>query len=551
MKRASAVAIAVVAGWYLFAFALIHPLANAPVADSWIYAEAVRWFRHSGEIRFAGFTAAMPVAQVIYGAAWAALFGLGPASLDLSIALLGAAAALLMYALARRCGAREWQSLAAAGLLMCNPCYLFLSFSFMTEIPFLAALLGCHLAFANADRDNRTSWLWFSAIVAVVAFAVRPFAGAAIVGAIGAILLYDAVRPERERADLRSMAAMLAPFVLALGACAAIWVWLTVLKPLPWDLAHHEHNFAYFFAVSPAEYVRAGLIGPLLYLGIVLSPLALVRLEARDVDRVLAFGAGIFIASVVVIKAGNPLPSTPEMSCFGGWSNALLLHGMPTRFMWHDGWRWVMTTLGSVGAAGLIVAAIEVIPTLNRAAAAVLITAAVYWAASFPLWLFADRYYLVLVPAGALILALAPLPQKRLAKVGALAMTAAMGLLSLGGTFAYQRGLASVIEARNLLEREGVPRRAIDAGYDLNGEELYRFSGEDTMRAEAGIPMVTSARLDEYTVAVRPFAGTRVVGRLTWPGPFGLGRRELYVLQRVRTKPRIRHAGTRPTRKGG
>ena len=550
MKRASAVAIAVVAGWYLFAFALIHPLANAPVGDSWIYAEAVKWFRHSGEVHFAGFTAAMPVAQVIYGAAWASWFGLAPASLDISIAFLGAAAALLMYALARRCGAREWQSLAAAGLLICNPCYLLLSFSFMTEIPFLAALLGCHLAFAGAQGNNRISWLWLSAILGVIAFAVRPFAGAALIGAIGAILLYDAFRPERERAGLGAMAAMLAPFVLALGACAAIWVWLTVLRPLPWDLAGHEHNFVYFFDVSLTEYVRAGLIGPLLYLGIVLSPLALIRLESRDLDRVLALGAGIFIASVVVIKAGNGLPSTPEMSCFGGWSNALVLRGLPTRFVWHDGWRWVMTALGSVGAAGLIVAAIEVMPTLNRAAAAVLITAAVYWAAIFPLWLFADRYYLVLLPAGALILALAPLPQKRLAKVAAFAMTAAMGLLSLGGTFAYQRGLAAVVEARNLLEREGVPRRAIDAGYELNGEELYRFTGQDTMSGEAGIPMVTSASLDEYTVAVRPFAGTRIVGRLAWPGPFGLGQRELYVLQRVRSTPRIRHAATRATRKG-
>jgi hypothetical protein len=550
MKRAGAVAIAMVAGWYVLAFALIHPLANAPVGDSWIYAEAVRWFRHTGEIHFAGFTAAMPAAQVIYGAAWASLAGFSPASLDMSIALLAAAAAMLMYALARRCGAREWQAMAAAGLLMCNPCYLLCSFSFMTEIPFIAALLGCHLAFAGGEGENRAPWLWISAILAVIAFAVRPFAGAAIVGTLGAVLLFDALRPERERAAVREMASMLAPFVFALLACGAIWLWLTVLRPLPWDLANHEHNFSYFFAVSAADYVRYGFLAPLLYLGIVLSPLALVRLESRDARRVMALGGGIFIVSAIAIKTGASVPSLPEMSCFGGWSNALLLRGLPTRFIWHGGWHWVMTALGSLGAAGLIVAAIEVVPRLNRSAAAVLITAAVYWAAIFPLWLFADRYFLVLVPAGALILALAPLPQKRAAQVAAFAMTAAMGLLSLGGTFAYQRGLAAVIEARNVLEHAGVPRRAIDAGYELNGEELYRFTGQDTMSTEAGIPMVTSATVDEYTIAVRPFPGTRIIGRTAWPGPFGLGHRDLYVLQRVRSKPRIHDAATHPMRKG-
>ena len=62
-----------------------------------------------------------------------------------------------LYALAMRCGARSWQALAAAGLLICNPCYLFLSFSFMSEIAFLAALLGSHLAFANAEGERQDS----------------------------------------------------------------------------------------------------------------------------------------------------------------------------------------------------------------------------------------------------------------------------------------------------------------------------------------------------------------------------------------------------------
>lgn len=171
-----------VAGWYALVLAVLHPLANAPVADSWIYSESARFFYATSEIRFPGYTETMPVAQVVYGAGWGSLFGFSAISLDLANVCLGFIGALLMYSLAMRCGARWWLALAAAAMLVCNPCYLFLSFSFMSEISFLAALLGSHLAFANAEDKRRIPYLWLSASLAIVAFAVRPFGGAAILG---------------------------------------------------------------------------------------------------------------------------------------------------------------------------------------------------------------------------------------------------------------------------------------------------------------------------------------------------------------------------------
>ncbi len=78
-----------------------------------------------------------------------------------------------------------------------------------------------------------------------------------------------------------------------------------------------------------------------------------------------------------------------------------------------------------------------------------------------------------------------------------------MGLMSLGGTYAYQRGMGVILATRNELEREGVPRTAIDAGYALNGEDLYRYPkhGIEKMKLEAGIPMITSQKICDYTIA--------------------------------------------------
>lgn len=552
MKRGTLVAAAIALGWYALSFAVLHPLADGPVADSWLYGEAARCLCETHRIRFAGFTEAMPVAQAVYGAVWSCLFGANPASLDIASALLGMLTVILMYALARRCGATQWRATAAACLLMCNPCFLFLSFSFMTEIPFLAAMVAAGLAFANAEGATQRRWLWISAALCIAAFLVRPFAGAAIVGAIGAILVFDAIAPDSEQARPGELAIKILPFIIALGACAAIWMWLTVIRTPPWDLARKEKTLSWMLSVPTSEYIRAGILGPLLYLGIVLSPLALLQLGTRNWHRILPLAVILFALTVILSDAAKGrLPTIPELSCFGGWDNALILRGLPNRFAWHSRARWLITALGSIGASGLVFAAIEVFPKLNRAAAAVLIAASIYWAATLPLWMFNDRYYLVLVPAGALILAMAPMPEIIAARAAAFAMTFAMGLLSLGGTYAYQRGLAVVISARDQLEQQGVKRSAIDAGYELNGEELYRFpkgDGAETMKMEAGIPMITSGQLEEYTIASRPFTGTKVVRRLQWPGAFGLGHRYIYVVRRVHHAVRRPHHALREAR---
>ena len=536
MRRAGWAAAAVVVGWYVFALAILHPLTDAPVVDSWLYGSAVRRFLRTGEMRFAGYSQAMPIAQVYYGVAWAHAFGGNSASLEVSVVVLAVICGLMFHALAIKCGAPRWQALAATGLLICNPCFTFLSFSFMTEVPFLTAMVAAHLAFAEAEGRREQLWLWLSAAMAVVGFMVRPFAAMAIAGCVGAMIFYDpGLRgPDRwERA--RSINKMI-PFAAALAVCAAVWVWLTVLSPKPWQVQLNENHFRYIFMVPIANYLRAGVLGPALYLGTVLSPLALLQLAAPRWRRVVMGGAGIFAAALILISMDNRLPVTPEYSCFGGWHNVLILRGQVNRFSWDgDGaGQYAFLLLASVGAAGLIAAFADIFRTLERGAAAIVIAAIVYWAAIIPLWFYNDRYFLVLVPAGAIVLALAPLPRSRAVVAAGFAMTLAMGLMSLGGTYAYQRGMAVIVATRNELEHQGVPRSSIDAGYALNGEDLYRYPkhGIETRELEAGIPMITSEKTVEYTIASEVIAGTQLVRRLKWPGPFGLGHRYFYLLKK-------------------
>jgi hypothetical protein len=536
LKRAGWFACGAVALWYFFAWTLLRPLADAPVADSWLYGEAVRRFLQTGEVRFAGYTQAMPIAQVYYGVAWARLFGGGSASLEIADVILAALGAMLFYALARRCGAPPIASLIATGCLVGNPCYMFLSFSFMTEVPFLMLLIGTNVAFAYAEGRFEAPWMWLAAIVAVVCFLVRPFAAMTIIGCVTAILLFSSGFLEEHPFDLMRLVRGLFPFAVASAACSGVWLWQTVVNPRPWDLERTLGHFGFFFQVPISTYLRAGMLGPLIYLGSVLSPIALLQFMGERWRQTVAWAGAILGAMLFLNWIDRNMPVSPEYSCFGGWDNVMILRGLPNRFYWGDSWQYFWLALGSFGAAGLIVAARGIVPKLGRAASAVMIAGLVYWLSTIPLWFFNDRYYVVLVPAGCLLLALSPWPRLKLAPVAAAVMTAALAMISLGGTYAYQRGLSAVIGMRDALEREGVPRSAIDAGYSLNGNDLYRYPkhGIDSMKLESGIPMITSPRVVEYTLASAPIAGTEIVSRFKWPGPFGLGSRQLYVLKRAR-----------------
>jgi Dolichyl-phosphate-mannose-protein mannosyltransferase len=515
------------AAYFAAVLLIARPLVNGTVADSWIYLLAIKRF-NAAVLSLPGFTAAMPVAQIIYGALWSRLFGLNYVSLDYSVALLGVAGAMLFYLLARRCNAGPRAAALATALLIVNPCYLFLSFSFMTDVPFLTLLIAVHLTFAAAQESRGVVRLWICAALLVLAFMVRPFALAAAGGCAGAVLL-PRPRGKRIAADVDR----LLPFLAAAAASVAIWLWLTALMPVPWMLGFRENRLTYLYLVPVRVYFIDALVAPSLYMGLVLSPLALPHLLTVRWRQGLAAAGVLALVILPLLLADRGANSIPELSCCGGWDNVLVLRG-PMRFIWTNlPLRLGVLTVSILGLAGMVLAAVE-IKAPSPAFVAVILSAAIYWGGLAPLWLFNDRYYLVMLPAGCLLLALAPRPRTTAGGALACVMLAAMGWFAAAGVYDQQRGLEAVMAARDRLLHEGIPRSAIDAGYPLNGNDLYRDPkpGEpETFALEAGIPLITSSAPEPYTIAAAPMPASVIVSRFQWPGVLGFGRRTLYVLK--------------------
>ncbi|HEY2663648.1 MAG TPA: hypothetical protein VGI47_04860, partial [Candidatus Binataceae bacterium] len=136
--------------------------------------------------------------------------------------------------------------------------------------------------------------------------------------------------------------------------------------------------------------------------------------------------------------------------------------------------------------------------------------------------------------AAALLIALVPFPAQSRLGPAVLVSLCVLGLLSLSGVRDYQRGLEAVLDAVSELERQGVTRANIDAGYALNGADLYPFDTDPTLDpALNDVPMVTSINYRDFIVAVRPLPGTEIIRSIPAPGLFGLNQRTLYVLHRI------------------
>jgi hypothetical protein len=132
------------------------------------------------------------------------------------------------------------------------------------------------------------------------------------------------------------------------------------------------------------------------------------------------------------------------------------------------------------------------------------------------LWLFYDRYVLVLLPL-AIALFLTGRPRLRPGPAVALVcLFAAVSIVGLADRVDFDRALWSAVED---LRSRGARESEIDGGYIVNGWLQYAHP-ENAPRDERGelvVPGLTRADFPlRYTIANRPLPGRRVIGTIPY-----------------------------------
>jgi hypothetical protein len=521
---------AAIAGVAVLMAAALRPFRDVPFVDDWGYAWSVQHLLEAREFLFPELLLNPIATHVLWGALFCLPFGFSFTALRVSTWVMGVLAVLALYLLIRECGGERRDAAIGAGALGFYPAFPTLAASFMTDVPCLAWMLWSMWLFVRALNRRRAGLVWLAAAACAGSVGCRVI-GLGVAAAMIPMLLFHTGRWGR-RVSVLAAPALVFPF----AAWLFLWTRARVFTSadITWIANSPQQrtaNLKYALGgMFPGMLVTAILFAVVLT-GIALLPIAAGAVRRANLRRTaLAFGllsGGWLSARWAGLDAW--VAFRPEafwaLREIGG--TACLVPG------------WQPEPLSRLAAAGGVIVALGSAATLAAArprsalrepgtflvwslAAQVLIVAT--------LWLFYDRYALVLVPlAAALVLAHHSLSRRWTALL-CIALYAVIGLAGARDSLDYNRALWTAVSD---LRAAGTPPREIDGGYVVNGWLQY-VHPEEAYRDPSGriiVPMVNDFAELTYVVADRPMPNRSIVRTYPYSGwlrPAG----SIYVLKR-------------------
>lgn len=558
---------------FVAALFLVSPRGEFPLNDDWVYAEMVRSLLATGRPEVHPYASAWAIPQTVLGAGLSKVFGFGFTTLRATTLVMAFLAAWAASLCAREIGASRGQAIAAAALLLMNPLFLNLSYSFMTDVPFVTFTLFSVLFYLKSLRRPGAIPIGLGSVFAALAFANRQY-GVLLPAAF--IMAAGLFAPRtHSHWSTRNAAALLLPFVA--GVVVVILIARASSRPL-WTGLLTDSESARNVLRTAADVLFCGLQ----YIGIFLSPIAVVRLLAAggQTERRSRTHWGIVAATsvsaiVYSMWVAGPLPNLPNIMRDLGVGPLLLSDADPAGSpspVSVGGAVWWPVTIWSAVSAGVLVAHTT---TLLRATGSirasiwrarrsqfgflVVCAVALTLAPCNPFQdAYFDRYLLPALPLAA-VLAFRPAPRAKRAvsgrspgleqgrgarsrhrlqkvRVSAGILLASMlfsfSVISLQDYMAWNRARWTALDI--LRDQRGVPDLEIDGGYEFNGyytsEEYIRLVAESDSNEHLTRPIWVVK--DTWKVAFRPQPGYTVVETVPYYSWLGFMSRDILILKR-------------------
>ena len=482
---------------FLLPLLIVPPTLDQPLIDDWNYQLSVRHLVEDGKLWVAPWTATTLVLQVAWGALFAWAFGVEPAVLRVSTLVACFGGVLACHALFREVGATRARALVGALAVWLNPVVFALSYTFMTDVPFLALLSVSAWATVRGVRREHLGWIALESAVAGLAFLIRQQGVLLPLCAVGWMLLWG---PTRFRAAWwRTIAAGLGPCAVAMAAYYGWASWASGVPPTQEDYVASIRRAGVWGALDLAW--RIGVVG-LFYLGLFVLPVVLGAAKhlpaawrrtapaTRHLVVVALGGMAIWARWFAGEHDGRTFPFIP-------WGS--ILHEDGLGVLDADGTRphvlplWAFAGLAIVCALSIAAAVILVVGRERRRRTAAerrsvaplgglllalglgQLAGAVPPSLHIRQFITFDRYFLPLLPF-ALALLFWGLRGRRFVPAPAWALLAVLAVVDVLGVqdwFAFKR--AQWDAATWLVEDQGVPLRQIDAAVQWDGTHFYEY----------------------------------------------------------------------------
>jgi hypothetical protein len=480
----------------------------------------------TGRLQVLEISAFYPIAQILWGALFAHFAGFSFVVLRGSTVVLAVFGCWAVYLTLRELDCRRTTALLGGLALAFDPTFFALSFSFMTEVPFVSFSTMALYWYVRAIRRSQPASVWAGCLCAMAAFLTRP------IGIVLPLALLPALVGSR---DWRTMfRRSLAPLIITLSVMAALQVEMPrALGLLDWA-AIREDYLRWWFTVPMTSYLRWNVEVPFI-VALPFAPLLLGYIVRRRHAAETA-AAAIILAILCRGILGHVVMPVPEGQTWSLRDIAArsMLDGTIASSSWSLRVTPLVELLGLLAVGALVVIGIRrFLQPTDSGERVVFALAVLQLVCINALWLYNDRYYVVFAPLLAIVGARA-LDRDGLGQGVAAGLLIVWAGIAISGTrdmLAFNGTCASVTEE---LEASGIPPWDIDAGYSLDGWRLYAHPEHLPPGAsrESDVPFVTSNRPTHYSITNSPLPKSEVVRIVPLIHASWQATRVLYVVHR-------------------
>lgn len=536
----------ILALWFVAVAIAVGAHRDVPTIDDWTYAWSVERMLKDGRLEVLDWSAVYPLIHTLWGAAWSLVLGFSFVTLRLSTLTLSLVASGALYLILRELEATKGVALLGALSVAGNPVVLLLSSSFMTDVPFIACTLIALLCYIRAMRRGQAHLLWWGGAWAFVAFLDRQ------IGILTPLATLPLLVHSRHQVGAVRRSMVLLAAGATWGAMLAGSIGMMALVPPTGEMMKLVDRLHYVLQIPITRYVIYNLY-VLSTIAFYALPALLAMASRRRLWRRPALFWVLLATGTVMLGATGELPvplrpgSTWTLTEIGGSRGlingvapvterttieivlrgaGLLAFALALMSLRRQDAIPLPQALGSGTSRPILqrlLDTVRTIPVTTRTPLVVYLAG--YLLFANVLWMYNDRYLIVLLPV---VVALA-LGERhddrrvsRLAQV-ALAIFATVAVVGTRDALRFNQGVRDGWQA---LVSSGVPPSDIDAGYVWTGWMLYAHPENLTGGlTDRDVPWITSKRQSPYIFSKSPLSGYDIADEVSWnddapwPGP--------------------------------
>ena len=525
----------IASAWILLA-AFLRPLQNLPFVDDWSYAWSVEHLLKDGELSILDWSSNLNFVQVLWGALYCLPFGFAFTALRVSTAVLAVFGLCCFYLLLRELDLGRREALAGTATLGLNPVFFILSWTFMTDVPFVAVMIAATLAMTRALRGKASGWLTVAVIFACLGLGIRTVGLAMPFSIVAALIACGGIGERRRELLLATVLPTLA-LILVVGWGLGHTVKIVDLVMVKGSSANRLRVIGWAIPLLPRfALLEVGAVTGSLGMG--LLPLTVGSMTAEVLRRAAVFSLILGLSFAAIYAVGLPLPiplsagSTWAITELGATARNVPDFEPPMPPTWLP---WAVSLI-AIASFSIFLARVTALRGLNDGETFIAWLAAAHVVLIAILWLTYDRYLLVLLPlAIALFLRATPILRTPAAAT-VLVVFGIVSTIGLRDHLSYNGALWRVVD---VLRSRGARESEIDGGYMVNGWLQYAHPEHAPRDAEGAVfvPWINVTRTLRYRISNRPLEGWRVLSEQPysrWLGPSG----KLYALQNPDADPR-------------